>query len=162
MFCIKAVCPVAEHFIPKSNTDPAQDNTHKLELKGKRLSGGWGHKVRLRAETKVKKGSRRRKKGSRGKENNKPWSNWACTTTNVEGWGKCTEKLLCYSQCCAFFLKQPTKEKALHTYSLDLFWKVCSLKKILSNWSPSAPAALVCKVMPTPIAIINMKQSVCV
>lgn len=103
----------------------------------------------------MKKRSRRRKKHSKGKENNKPCSIWACTTTSMDGWVKCTAKLLRYSQCCAFFLKQPTKEKALHTY--NLFWKVCSVKKILSNCSPSAPAALVCEVMSTPTAITNMK-----
>lgn len=125
-------------------------------MKGKKQGevGGGDCKVQLRAETKVKNRSRR-KKGGRGKENNKPCS----TTTNIGRWGKCTAKLLRYSQCWVFSLKQPTEEKALGIYSLDLLWKVCSLKKRLSNCRPSAPAAFVCKVMSTPIAITNMKWS---
>ena len=157
MCCTKPMYPVTEHFILKSNVDPAQEDACNLELKGKTLGevGEEDCKVWLRAETKVKKGRRRRKKGSRGKENYKPSSSRACTTTNnrrMVRW--------CYSailvQCCAFFLKQPAKKKALHIYNLDLFWKVCSLKKILSNCRPSAPASSVCEVMSTPTTFTNM------
>jgi len=70
------MCPVMEHFILQSNVDPAQGDAHNFELKGKTLgeAGEDDCNVQLRAETKVKKGSRRRKKGSRGKQNQKPSS----------------------------------------------------------------------------------------
>lgn len=70
LFCIKGLRPVTEHPILKSCIDPAQDNTCNLELKGKTQSevGGEDCKVELKAEIKLKKGSRRKKKGSRGKQ----------------------------------------------------------------------------------------------
>lgn len=93
-----------------------------VERQNSRWSGGRG----LQGITKSrKKGSRRRKKGSRGKEN-KLCSNWACTTTNMEGGVKCTAKLLCYSQCCAFFLKQPPRRRPF-TFTILICFEKCAL-----------------------------------
>lgn len=100
------MCSVTEHFILKSNIDAAQEDAHNLELKGVTLGevGEEDGKIWLRAETKVKKGSRGRKKGSRGKENYKLSSIRACTTPNTEGWCECIVMLLRYSRSvlCVF------------------------------------------------------------
>lgn len=63
------MCPVTEHFILKSNVDPAQEDAHNLELKGKTLDGSVGRGLQgmINSRNKGEKRKQEEEKEEQGK-----------------------------------------------------------------------------------------------